>query len=116
MLSASWWLLSSSKHTDELCWQANQQCPYDNNEWHIECLYVTCCTELHLLYTFILVSACYFTDLRPKIGGQGTDWWTVFNETQVREHGLWCQVLPAQNPADVADIGDWYYCDWLCVL
>ena len=24
-------------------------------------------------------------------------------------HGLWYQVLPAQNPADVTDIGDWYY-------
>ena len=49
------------------------------------------------------------TDLRPKIGGQGTDWWTVYSETQVSDHGLWCQVLPSQNPINVADVGDWYY-------
>ena len=55
------------------------------------------------------MSADFTTDLRPKIGGQGTDWWTVFSETQVRDHGLWCQVLPTQNPTNVADIGDWYY-------
>ena len=47
--------------------------------------------------------------MRPKIGGQGTDWWTVYSETQVRDHGLWCQVLSTQNPANVTDIGDWYY-------
>ena len=50
-----------------------------------------------------------YSDLRPKFGGQGTDWWTVYSETQVRDHGLWCQVLPTQNLANVADIGDWYY-------
>ena len=51
----------------------------------------------------------FITDLRPKIGGQLTDWYAVFSETQVRDHGLWCQVLPTQNLANVADIGDWYY-------
>ena len=48
-------------------------------------------------------------DLRPKIGGQGTDWFTVFSETQVREHGLWCQVLPEDNMGMGDNIGDWYY-------
>ena len=49
-------------------------------------------------------------DLRPKIGGQlGTDWWSIYSETQVREHGLWCQVLSSQNPEMIADIGEWYY-------
>ena len=51
----------------------------------------------------------FVTDLRPKIGGQGADWWTVYSETQVKDHGLWCQVLSSQNLANVADIGDWYY-------
>ena len=48
-------------------------------------------------------------DLQPKIGGQGTDWFTVFSETQVREHGLWCQVLPEDNMGMGDNIGDWYY-------
>ena len=48
-------------------------------------------------------------DFRPKIGNQSTDWWAVFSETQVREHGLWCQVLPADNMGMGDNIGDWYY-------
>ena len=47
--------------------------------------------------------------LRPKIGGNSTDWWTVFSESQVREHGLWCQVLPEDNMGMGDNIGDWYY-------
>ena len=63
-------------------------------------------------FQYVVLDYCHIrciTDLRPKIGGQGTDWWAVFSETQVRDHGLWCQVLPSQNPTDVTDIGDWYY-------
>ena len=48
-------------------------------------------------------------DLRPKIGNQGTDWWTVFSATQVQTYGLWCQVLPADNMGMGDNIGDWYY-------
>ena len=69
----------------------------------------TCKLEHSVLDHTCLLSHIIITDMRPKIGGQGTDWWAVFSETQVRDHGLWCQVLPTQNLANVADIGDWYY-------
>ena len=56
------------------------------------------------------ISSCLkCPDFRPKIGGEGTDWWTVFSATQVREYGLWCQVLPADNMGMEDNIGDWYY-------
>ena len=47
---------------------------------------------------------------RPVIGPQSTDPWAVFSETQVKQHGLWCQVKEA-NTNNMADnnIGDWYY-------
>ena len=50
------------------------------------------------------------TFFRPAAGGHTTDPWTVFTETQVRQHGLWCQVKESQtmNMADT-NIGDWYY-------
>ena len=50
------------------------------------------------------------TIFRPVVGGYGTDPWAVFSETQVRQHGLWCQVQE-ENTNDMADnnIGDWYY-------
>ena len=47
---------------------------------------------------------------RPVIGGYGLDPWTVLNESQVREFGLWCQVNAEQmNVQDDSNIGDWYY-------
>ena len=50
------------------------------------------------------------TFFRPAAGGHNTDPWAVFSETQVREHGLWCQVQQS-NTNNMADdnIGDWYY-------
>ena len=50
------------------------------------------------------------TLFRPVVGGHGTDPWAVFSETQVRQHGLWCQVQEA-NTNNMTDnnIGDWYY-------
>ena len=50
------------------------------------------------------------TLFRVVVGGQGTDPWAVFSETQVRQHGLWCQVQEV-NTNNMADnnIGDWYY-------
>ena len=50
------------------------------------------------------------TLFRTIVGGHGTDPWAVFSETQVRQHGLWCQVQEA-NTNNMADnnIGDWYY-------
>ena len=50
------------------------------------------------------------TIFRVVIGGQGADSWAVFNETQVRQHGLWCQVQES-NTNNMADnnIGGWYY-------
>ena len=50
------------------------------------------------------------TTFRVVVGAQGTNSWSVFSETQVRNHGLWCQVQESQtdNMAD-NNIGDWYY-------
>ena len=50
------------------------------------------------------------TLFRPVVGGHGTDPWSVFSETQVRQHGLWCQVqeVNTNNEAN-NNIGDWYY-------
>ena len=50
------------------------------------------------------------TLFRIMAGGQGTDPWAVFSETQVRQHGLWCQVQES-NTNNMTDnnIGDWYY-------
>ena len=50
------------------------------------------------------------TLFRPVVGPQGTDPWAVFSATEVRQHGLWCQVQEV-NTNNMADnnIGDWYY-------
>ena len=58
----------------------------------------------------ILTSGMTPTLFLPVVGGQGTDPWAVFSETQVRQHGLWCQVHES-NTNNTADnnIGDWYY-------
>ena len=37
------------------------------------------------------------------------DWWVMFSESQVRDHGLWCQVREEDNAGMGSDIGDWYY-------
>ena len=50
------------------------------------------------------------TLFRPVVGGHGTDPWSVFSETQVRQHGLWCQVQESQtNNMTDSNIGEWYY-------
>ena len=33
----------------------------------------------------------------------------MFSESQVRDHGLWCQVREENNAGMGSDIGDWYY-------
>ena len=33
----------------------------------------------------------------------------MFSESQVRDHGLWCQVREENNGGMGSDIGDWYY-------
>ena len=33
----------------------------------------------------------------------------MFSETQIREHGLWCQVLPEDSIGIGDNIGNWYY-------
>ena len=50
------------------------------------------------------------TLLRPVVGKNSTHPWSVFSETQVQQHGLWCQVQET-NANNVTDnnIGDWYY-------
>ena len=62
-----------------------------------------------LSYNYQFNNVNIVVDFRPKIGSQSTDWWAVFSETQVREHGLWCQVLPEDNMGMGDNIGDWYY-------
>ena len=52
---------------------------------------------------------CAVSELRGVIGGNGVDWWVMFSESQVRDHGLWCQVIPGDNGGMGSDIGDWYY-------
>ena len=50
------------------------------------------------------------TFFRVAVGGHGTDPWSVFSETQIRQHGLWCQVKESQtNNMTDNNIGDWYY-------
>ena len=50
------------------------------------------------------------TVFRGSVGGHGMGPWVVFSESQVRQHGLWCQVRQAAT-GGVAnnDIGEWYY-------
>ena len=44
------------------------------------------------------------------VRGQRAASWAVFSETQVRQHGLWCQVQEANtNNTTDNNIGDWYY-------
>ena len=57
-------------------------------------------------YIFLLL---HQLDLRPMIGSNATDLWVMFSETQVREHGLWCQVGPDSAVGMGSDIGNWYY-------
>ena len=47
-----------------------------------------------------------FIELRGVIGGNGVDWWVMFSEPQVRDHGLWCQVREGNNAGMGSDIGD----------
>ena len=50
------------------------------------------------------------TIFRVVVGGQGAAPWAVFSETQVRQHGLWCQVQQSNtNNMPDNNIGDWYY-------
>ena len=47
---------------------------------------------------------------RGSIGGYFVSPWAVFSESQVRDHGLWCQVRQAATGGMANnDIGDWYY-------
>ena len=58
----------------------------------------------------ILMDSPSDTIFRSLIGGYGTNTWAVFNESQVRQLGLWCQVrqVNTNNMTD-SNIGDWYY-------
>ena len=59
---------------------------------------------------FMLVTRnCAVSELQGVIGGNGVDWWVMFSESQVRDHGLWCQVREENNGGMGSDIGDWYY-------
>ena len=47
---------------------------------------------------------------RGSIGGYFVSPWAVFSESQVRDHGLWCQVRQvATGGVANNNIGDWYY-------
>ena len=62
------------------------------------------------VYVPVILTSAPDMRFRPLIGGYGTDSWAVFNESQVRQFGLWCQVrkVKSNNMAD-NNIGDWYY-------
>ena len=51
------------------------------------------------------------TEFRGNVGGHGIPGpWVVFSESQVRDHGLWCQVRQAATGGvSNNDIGEWYY-------
>ena len=58
----------------------------------------------------ILMDGVPDTTFRSLIGGYGFDPWTVFNESQVKKFGLWCQVRQVNtNNMPDSNIGDWYY-------
>ena len=43
------------------------------------------------------------SDLRPQVGREGTNPWSMYSASQIQLYGLWCQVRTTSN------IGDWYY-------
>ena len=50
------------------------------------------------------------TEFRGSVGGHGMGPWVVFSETQVRQHGLWCQVRQAATGGvSNNNVGEWYY-------
>ena len=51
----------------------------------------------------------YDSDFLPRVSGSGTNWWSVFSETQVRQFGLWCQVQSQDDMGMGDNVGDWYY-------
>ena len=57
----------------------------------------------------IIFSDGNWSETQSCAGVKTLDWWTVLSETQVKEDGLWCQVLPEDNMGMGDNIGDWYY-------
>ena len=47
--------------------------------------------------------------LRSQVGGRSVTPFTLFSATQVRQHGLWCQVNNASNAGMGSNIGDMFY-------
>ena len=48
-------------------------------------------------------------EFRLQVGGQSVTPWTLWSETDIRLHGLWCQVNSANNAGMGSDIGDMFY-------
>ena len=47
---------------------------------------------------------------RGSVGGYVVQPWVVFSESQVRDHGLWCQVRKAATDGvSNNNVGEWYY-------
>ena len=46
---------------------------------------------------------------RLRVGGQSVTPWTLWSETEMRQHGLWCQVNSASNAGMGSDIGNMFY-------
>ena len=46
---------------------------------------------------------------RLQVGGQAVTPWTLYSDTEMRQHGLWCQVNNASNAGVGSDIGDMFY-------
>ena len=46
---------------------------------------------------------------RLQIGGRAVTPWTLYDKTQMEEHGLWCQVNSTSNAGMGSNIGDMFY-------
>ena len=48
-------------------------------------------------------------ELRPQVGGIYAHSWSVFSATQIRQHGLWCQVGPSHTAGMGSNVGNFFY-------
>ena len=61
-------------------------------------------------YTIFIIKLTFVVAvLRSQVGGNFVSPWSLFSATQVRQHGLWCQVNSASNAGMGSNIGDMFY-------
>ena len=59
---------------------------------------------------FIIINLTFVVAvLRSQVAGNFVAPWSLFSATQVRQHGLWCQVNSASNAGMGSNIGDMFY-------